>query len=120
MENLDFSRPAKSFKGNPHSASSDGRLHPGKGYDFLVPTDHFGETCGFGVTDTRTYRTSDFTTIIGAELYAPETEAGEIWHIKSIGLLLDFEPLRENETGPGIAWRAWKAGAFIGMVHPTW
>ena len=130
MENLDFSRPAKFFKGNlhTHSTSSDGRLpagevceaYRGKGYDFLVLTDHFRETYSFGVTDTRPYRTSDFTTIIGAELHAPETEAGEVWHIKSIGLPLDFEPLKENETGPEIAWRAWKADAFIGMVHPTW
>ncbi len=130
MENLDFSRSGRFFKGNlhTHSTASDGRLpaaevcaaYRGKGYDFLVLTDHFMEAYGFGITDTRPYRTGDFTTIIGAELHAPQTEAGEIWHIKAIGLPFDFEPLRRNETGPEIARRAWEAGAFIGMVHPTW
>ncbi len=41
-------------------------------------------------------------------------------HIKSIGLPFDFEPLREGETGPQIAKRAYEAGAFIGIVHPSW
>ncbi len=130
MDNLDFSRPGSFFKGNihTHSTNSDGSLAPadvceayrGKGYDFLVMTDHFMEVYGFPVTDTRPYRTDDFTTIIGAELHAPETRVGEIWHIKSIGLPFDFEPLREGETGPEIAKRAYEAGAFIGIVHPSW
>ena len=130
MENLDFGRPGRFYKGNihTHSTSSDGR-HPARdvcrayreeGYDFLVLTDHFLEVYGFGVTDTRPFRTGDFTTIIGAELHAPETEAGEIWHIKAVGLPLDFEALRKDETGPEVARRAFEAGAFIGMVHPTW
>ena len=45
---------------------------------------------------------------------------GEIWHIKSIGLPFDFEPLGDGETGPEIAKRAHEAGAFIGIVHPSW
>ena len=130
MDNLDFSRPGSFYKGNmhTHSTNSDGshapadvcRAYREKGYDFLVMTDHFMEVYGFPVTDTRPYRTHDFTTIIGAELHAPETRVGEIWHIKSIGLPFDFEPLREGETGPEIAKRAHEAGAFIGIVHPSW
>jgi len=130
LDNLDFNRPGSFFKGNihTHSTNSDGSLAPedvckayrGKGYDFLVMTDHFMEVYGYPVTDTRPYRTDDFTTIIGAELHAPETRVGEIWHIKSIGLPFDFEPLREGETGPQIAKRAYEAGAFIGIVHPSW
>ena len=130
MANLDFSRPGNFYKGNmhTHSTNSDGKLSPeavcgayrGKGYDFLVMTDHFMEVYGFPVTDTRPYRNGDFTTIIGAELHAPETSVGEIWHIKSIGLPFDFEPLGDGETGPEIAKRAHEAGAFIGIVHPSW
>jgi hypothetical protein len=130
LDNLDFSRPGSFYKGNmhTHSTNSDGshapadvcRAYREKGYDFLVMTDHFMEVYGFPVTDTRPYRTDDFTTIIGAELHAPETRVGEIWHIKSIGLPFDFEPLREGETGPEIAKRAHEAGAFIGIVHPSW
>ncbi|MBN36544.1 MAG: phosphotransferase [Rhodospirillaceae bacterium] len=130
MDNLDFSRPDSFFKGNmhTHSTNSDGSHAPEavcaayreQGYDFLVMTDHFMEMYGFPVTDTRPYRTGDFTTIIGAELHAPETTVGEIWHIKSIGLPFDFEPLRDGETGPEIAKRAHEAGAFIGIVHPSW
>ncbi|MBC6439530.1 MAG: PHP domain-containing protein [Rhodospirillales bacterium] len=130
MDNLDFRWPGNFYKGNmhTHSTNSDGSLAPDavcnayreKGYDFLVMTDHFMEVYGYTVTDTRPYRTDDFTTIIGAELHAPETSVGEIWHIKSIGLPFDFEPLRDGETGPEIARRAHEAGAFIGIVHPSW
>jgi hypothetical protein len=83
-------------------------------------TDHFMEVYGFPVTDTRPHRTKDFTTIIGAELHAPRTGVGELWHIKAIGLPFDFEPLRPGESGPEIARRAHEAGAFIGIVHPSW
>ena len=82
MENLDFSRPGNFYRGNmhTHSTNSDGSLSPeavcgayrGEGHDFLVLTDHFMEVYGFPVTDTRSYRTGYFTTIIGAELHAPE------------------------------------------------
>ena len=113
MENLDFSRPGNFYRGNmhTHSTNSDGSLSPeavcgayrGEGHDFLVLTDHFMEVYGFPVTDTRSYRTGNFTTIIGAELHAPEISRGEIWHIKSVGLPFDFEPLGDAETGPEIA-----------------
>ena len=130
MQNLPFGQPGRFFKGNMHThcTNSDG-IHPLEtvcrgyreaGYDFLVMTDHFMEVYDFPITDSRPHRTKDFTTIIGAELHAPQTQVGELWHIKAIGLPFDFEPLREGETGPEIAKRAHEAGAFIGIVHPSW
>lgn len=120
----------KCFKGNmhTHSTNSDGdhateyvcNAYREAGYDFLVMTDHFMERYDFPVTDTRAYRTDDFTTLIGAELHAPQTEVGETWHIKAIGLPLDFAPVFDGETGPQVAQRAYDAGAFIGIVHPSW
>lgn len=130
MLNMPFGRSGRFFKGNmhTHSTNSDG-VHPpqkvcaayrDKGYDFLVVTDHFMAEYGWPITDTRRYRNNGFTTLIGCELHAPRTELGELWHIKAIGLPFDFEPLGENETGPEIARRAYEAGAFIGIVHPSW
>ena len=130
MDNLDFSLPQRFYKGNlhTHSTRSDGRLPPDEvcrayrraGYDFLAISDHFMEAYGFQVTDTRPWREPGFTTLIAAELHAPQTAIGELWHIKSIGLPLDFAPLAPGETGPQIARRAHAAGAFIGIVHPSW
>jgi hypothetical protein len=130
MQKSPFGRSGNFYKGNlhTHSTNSDGSHPPEKvcaayreeGYDFLVLTDHFRECFQWPITDTRDYRTDNFTTIIGTELHAPQTELGETWHIKAIGLPFDFEPLRNNETGPEIAKRAYDAGAFIGLVHPSW
>lgn len=127
---LPFDNDWSFYKGNmhTHSTNSDGS-HPVEhvcsayreaGYDFLVMTDHFMERYGFEVTDSTPYRQPGFSTILGAELHAPQTEIGELWHIKAIGLPLDFEPLREGESGPEIAARAHREGAFIGIVHPSW
>jgi hypothetical protein len=71
------------------------------------------------VTDTRDLRTDEFTTLIGAELHAPRTEAGQQWHIIAAGLPLDFAAPSGSETGPELARRARAAGAFIGMAHPS-
>jgi hypothetical protein len=54
------------------------------------------------------------------ELHAPETSAGELWHIVAAGLPLDFPPCTANETGEELARRARAAGAFIGIAHPAW
>ena len=125
-----FARSGRFHKGNmhTHSTNSDGVHAPEKvcamyreqGYDFLVMTDHFMARYDWPITDTRACRTEGFTTIIGSELHAPATALGELWHIKAIGLPLDFEPLCDGETGPEIARRAYEAGAFIGIVHPSW
>ena len=130
MENLDFSRPLRFYRGNlhTHSTRSDGLFPPDQvcrayrraGYDFLAISDHFMEVYGFRLTDTRPWHSEGFTTLIAAELHAPHTALGERWHIEAVGLPLDFPPLRAGETGPQIARRAHDAGAFIGIVHPSW
>ncbi len=130
MHNLPFGRPGRFYRGNlhTHSTNSDGTHAPDRviayyrdaGYDFLALTDHFIERYGWPVSDTRGLRSDDFTTLIAAELHAPETSIGETWHIEAIGLPLDFAPPVNGETGPDLAARAAAAGAFIGIVHPSW
>ena len=125
-----FSTPGRFYKGNlhTHSTRSDGRLEPDevcrqyreRGYDFLCLSDHFIENYAFPVVDTRPFRADGFTTLIGAELHAPSTHLGELWHILAIGLPLDFERTSEEEDGPALARRAAAAGAFIGIAHPQW
>lgn len=125
-----FDRPGRFFKGNLHSHStdSDGRYPPERvcaiyrdaGYDFLALTDHFLPAYRFPVTDTRAYRTENFTTIHGAEMHVPATRLGELWHILAVGLPLDFAPTRDGETAPEIAARCADAGAFVSVVHPAW
>ncbi|TCC17285.1 phosphotransferase [Kribbella sindirgiensis] len=89
------------------------------GYDFVAITDHFRAEYGFPMTDTRDLRTDGFTTLIGAELHAPRTEAGQSWHIVAVGLPLDFAAPTASETGTELARRARAAGAWIGMAHPS-
>ncbi|TDD58101.1 phosphotransferase [Kribbella antibiotica] len=89
------------------------------GYDFVAITDHFRPEYDYPITDTRGLRSDGFTTLIGAELHAPRTEAGQQWHIIAAGLPLDFPPPGAAETGPELARRARATGAFIGMAHPS-
>jgi hypothetical protein len=91
-----------------------------RGYDFLALTDHFLEPFGFPITDTQVYRSADFTTLLGAELHASQTESGNLWHLLAVGLPLDFVPTSYTETGPELAARASAAGAFVGIAHPAW
>ena len=126
---LPFDLPGRFWRGNLHTHTdrSDGALSPERtaaiyrdaGYDFLAITDHFRPAYNYPVTDTRELRTTDFTTLIGAELHAPRTEASSEWHIIALGLPLDFPPTGPEETGPELARRARDAGAFIGMAHPA-
>ncbi|TXJ83362.1 phosphotransferase [Streptomyces lavendulae] len=129
MEVLPFARPGRFWRGNLHTHSdrSDGALSPqdtvrhyrAAGYDFVAITDHFRAAYGYPVTDTRALRLPGFTTLMGAELHAPRTEAGPSWHIVAVGLPLDFAPPEPGESGPELARRARAAGAFIGMAHPA-
>jgi len=125
-----FSLPGRFWRGNlhTHSTLSDGALPPDKvieayqdaGYDFLMLSEHFQKRFDWPVADTRHMRSNRFTTLIGAELHAPNTAVGELWHIVGAGLPLDFEPCGKDETGPEIARRAAQAGGFIGIAHPSW
>jgi hypothetical protein len=124
-----FDLPGTFWRGNLHTHSnrSDGALSPAEtaqvyreaGYDFLSITDHFRPEYGFPMTDTRDLGSDGFALLIGAELHAPRTEAGQQWHIVAVDLPLDFEPPSETETGPELARRARDAGAFVGMAHPA-
>lgn len=125
-----FLAPGRFHKGNLHGHSnrSDGTIDPAEvcrryqqaGYDFTVVSDHFRARYGYPLTDTTMARTAGFTTILGAELHAPQTSRGVEWHILAVGLPLGFAPPAPDETGPELAWRARNAGAFIGLAHPHW
>ncbi len=125
-----FSTPGRFWRGNLHTHSnlSDGAwalddvvsAYKRNGYDFVMMSEHFTHHFNYPIADTRHHRGNDFTTIIGAELHAPVTSAGEWWHIVAAGLPLDFAPVQEGESGPVIARRAVKAGAFVGIAHPAW
>ncbi len=125
-----FSLPGRFWRGNihTHTNQSDGVLSPeavveaykNAGYDFLQLSEHFIEHYNWPINDTRKFRSNDFTTLIGVELHAPETSAGELWHIVAAGLPLDFPPCGPNETGVQLAKRAREAGAFVGIAHPAW
>jgi hypothetical protein len=125
-----FSAPGRFWKGNlhTHSTLSDGKLPPEEvcriyregGYDFLSLTDHFLGRYKFPIADTRPFRTNRFTTILGAEVHAPQTRLGEPWHILSVGLPLDFAPRTRSEDGPSLTQRCIDAGAFVAIAHPAW
>jgi predicted metal-dependent phosphoesterase TrpH len=125
-----FSLPGRFWRGNLHTHSnlSDGawalddvvNAYKRNGYDFVMMSDHFTHHFNYPIADTRHHRGNDFTTILGAELHAPVTSAGEWWHIVAAGLPLDFAPVQKGETGPQIAQRAKDAGAFVGIAHPAW
>lgn len=125
-----FSLPGRFWRGNLHTHSnlSDGELQPQQvvdaykraGYDFMMLSEHFIDHYKWPIADTRPFRSNSFTTVIGAELHAPETSAGELWHIVAAGLPLDFEPPSKEETGEHLAARAREAGGFIGIAHPAW
>jgi len=125
-----FKQSGQFFRGNlhTHSTNSDGKNLPedvcqyyrDAGYNFLMLSDHYLEQFNFPISDTRAFRTEAFTTIIGAEIHAPKTQHGQIWHIIAAGLPLDFPQTDKNENAVDLARRAAKAGAFIGIAHPAW
>lgn len=125
-----FSSPGRFWRGNihTHSDQSDGVLptasvveaYQNAGYDFLMLSEHFVGHFNWPINDTRSFRSNNFTTLIGVELHAPETSAGELWHIVAAGLPLDFKPPGPKETGAQLARRAREAGAFVGIAHPAW
>ena len=127
---LPFALPGRFHKGNlhTHSTRSDGGLSPEgvcafyrrMGYDFLSLTDHFLEEYGWPITDTRSYETPDFVTLIGAELHSGRTSLGDMWHILANGLPFDFAPPLPDESGPALARRALDVGAFVTCAHPSW
>ncbi|MBT7779182.1 MAG: PHP domain-containing protein [Rhodospirillales bacterium] len=130
MKNLPFGQPGNFYKGNlhTHSTNSDGKFpmseviskYRDAGHDFVALSEHFMDAYDYPVSDTRDLRTDDFTTLIAAELHQGRTSIDEIWHILAVGIPTDFAAPHEGETAPQIAQRAADAGAFIGLVHPSW
>ncbi len=133
-----FDSPGRFYKGNLHTHSnlSDGVLDPEEvcrryreqGYDFLALTDHFVGKFDYPITDTVSFRTNEFTTILGAELHSGAMSNGELWHILAVGLPADFapshtpefRPVEGQESGAEIAKRARGAGAYVAIAHPHW
>jgi hypothetical protein len=125
-----FSTAGRFFKGNIHTHSNltDGawspeavcRAYREAGYDFLAITDHFLPKYNFPIVDTVPFRTASFTTILGAEVHAPATALGEVWHILAVGLPADFAQTAAGETGAALAQRCLDAGAFVALPHPGW
>ena len=133
-----FKTPGQFYRGNlhTHSTLSDGVLAPqevcrrykAEGYDFIALTDHFLGMFDFPIADTVPFRDDTFTTLLGAELHSGAQENGELWHILAVGLPADFAPPTTKffvaddtqETGPQIAERAVKAGAYVAVAHPHW
>jgi hypothetical protein len=130
MLNNPFAKPGQFYRGNlhGHSTNSDGKFavadvvekYRSHSYDFIAVSDHFMEAYDYPITDSRTHRVEDFTTLLAAELHLPQMENGEIWHVLAVGLPVDFAPPGDHEDIVDLAARAADAGAFIGMVHPTW
>ncbi|MDY8109012.1 PHP domain-containing protein [Fulvimarina sp. 2208YS6-2-32] len=133
-----FARPGRFHRGNLHTHSnrSDGVLDPAEvcrryraqGYDFIALTDHMLGLYGYPLTDTSPLRGEGFTTLLGAELHSGAMSNGEIWHILAVGLPADFDapnapdysPCENQESGPELAARAVRAGAFVAIAHPQW
>ena len=129
-ESLPFAQPGQFYRGNlhGHSTNSDGAWSPAEyirqyrqnGYDFVALTDHCMDSYGYAITDTRQFRTDDFTTLIGAELHPGQIESGSPWHLLAVGLPLDFETHRPGDTGASVVERVREAGAFVAVPHPNW
>lgn len=130
MIDLPFDKPGRFWRGNIHSHSSmsDGLLSPeavcrvyrDAGYNFVAVTDHFSAEYDFPITDTRSFWSEEFITLIGAELHAGATSFGEQWHILAVGLPLTFEQNQPAESAPYLAGRALAAGAYVAVAHPHW
>jgi len=115
------------FRGNLHCHSnrSDGLVEPeevvgayrGAGYDFLCLSDHFEAEYGWQVTDTRSFRDEDFTTIVGAELSSAPWGERDCYWVTAAGLPADFAAPPADDHAEAIA-RAAECGAFVVMLHP--
>lgn len=124
-----FGPAGRSFRGNLHCHSnrSDGGLEPDRvigaykdlGYDFICLSDHFERSYGWPITDTSPWRDASFTTLIGAELTNPiPFPSRGCYAFVAVGLPFDFAPVAAGETGPELAARAQRAGAFTALCHP--
>jgi hypothetical protein len=119
--------PGRFFRGNLHCHSdrSDGTLSPAElarayreaGYDFVAITDHFEQRFGWPVTDTRSLRNGDFTTLVGAELSSADWSDPDVYWVAAVGLAPDFAPPPPGDHAEAIV-RAAACGAFVCLLHP--
>jgi hypothetical protein len=108
-----------------HSDRSDGLRSPEEvvaayreaGYDFIALSDHFEERYGWRITDTRHLWTSDFSTILGAELSSGPWKDRTTYWVSAVGLPLDFEAPPAEHHAEAIR-RAHESGAFVVLLHP--
>lgn len=115
------------FRGNIHCHSdlSDGQTSPeyvigaycDAGYDFLCLSDHFEAEYGWRITDTRSMRDENFTTILGAELSSAPWDDRDCYWVTAAGLPVNFEAPPAVDHAGAIT-RAREAGAFVVMLHP--
>src|SRR5215211_5192897 len=115
------------FRGNLHCHSnrSDGLRDPEEvvgayrdaGYDFVCLSDHFEAEYGWRMTDTRSLRDENFTTIVGAELSSGRWAERNTYWVTAAGLPVDFGPPPAHDHAEAIR-RARDVGAFVVMLHP--
>jgi histidinol phosphatase-like PHP family hydrolase len=128
MRPLAFDSGGRWFRGSlhMHSDRSDGIAPPQQvleeyrsaGYDFVVLTDHFEARWGWTVTDTRSARDADFTTLLGAELSSTDWDDEDVFWVNAIGLPVNFAPPGDGEPHADAIRRAAEAGAYIVLLHP--
>lgn len=87
------------------------------GYDFICLSDHFEAEFGWQITDTRSLRDDNFTTILGAELSSSAWEDRHAYWVTAAGLSVDFEVPPVDDHAEAIE-RAGDLGAFVIMLHP--
>jgi hypothetical protein len=102
-------REGRFFRGNLHCHSnrSDGLREPeevvgayrNSGYDYICLSDHFEEEYGWQITDPRSLRDENFTTILGAKLSSAPWEQCDCYWVTAAGLPQDFgEPPADDHA----------------------
>ena len=130
-----FSSAGGLYRGNlhGHSTHSDGknspaevvRLYRDSGYDFTCLSEHYWSNprfCAPTIIDTTALDSSDFITLVSAELHClgKAHDRDGLWHIVANGLPPDFPMAGESETGPQLVARAVAAGTYVTIAHPEW
>ena len=130
-ESLPFAQPGRFYRGNlhGHSTNSDGAWSPAEyirkyrqnGYDFVALTDHCMDHYGYQISDTREFRTDDFTTLIGAELHPGPDRVGLALALAGGRFAVGFRGASPGRYRSECCRTcAMAAGAFVAVPHPNW